>query len=127
MRRILLVAATVLLAGCSLKFGQSNVLLDVDAASRMNPTDKFTVTGTWDLKYSWDCSKQISQGVGDTSHFGMIIFNADDDTTAFENPETDRTGRSGHDTYHFKQPGAYYVKVNSSCDWRVQVTDTSQG
>jgi hypothetical protein len=121
-----IVAACLLMTACNLKFAGSTDLVNLDSTQSNNMSGNFTVPGTWDLKYSWDCSKQASQGATDIDRFSMSIYNSDDDSTAFEHPDTTRKGRSGGETLHFKHSGQYYFTIDSPCDWQAKVVDTSQ-
>jgi hypothetical protein len=86
---------------------------------------QFAPQGAWDLRYQWDCTRAREEGVPDASGFDVTIFNADDDTTAFEHPQASRSGGNGTGVLHYRRSGIYYLDVQTQCDWSVAVVDRS--
>jgi hypothetical protein len=85
------------------------------SGSGIENTPKFTVTDTWKLDYTFDCS---SFGTS-----GNFIVNEDggaDFTGASVNELG--AGKSGS-TYAYGDAGTHYLQVNSECSWSVKVID----
>ena len=123
MRRALLALAAVLLTACSTQLLSSSQVLDIDSAQGIDPTGNFTVTGAWDLAYTYDCSRQRSEGLGGADGFSFTVFNSDDHSLASEHPELKVKGRNGRGTLHFKRGGIYYVRIDSICDWTLNARE----
>jgi len=126
---LLMATVAVGLSACANPFTAATlanqIILDADSSASQARTATFTAPGRWDLKYSWDCSTQRSQGQQQATGMGIIVYNADDDSTAVENPEVHQAGKGGQATLHFKLGGPYYLVVTSECTWRIQVLDKS--
>jgi hypothetical protein len=74
----------------------------------------------WTLSYTWDCSTQRSQNASVETHFGMVLFNADDTSMAAEHPIVQRDGLKGTGSLHYTRSGAYYVHITSPCEYRIK-------
>jgi hypothetical protein len=88
-------------------------LLDRDRTARtvgIKRTATFTVDGSWDLKYTFDCA---SFGY-DPDHTNIPI-----------GVPANAMARQGGDTTHQHRKGSYYLEINSECDWTLQVIDTA--
>lgn len=120
---IAVTAAALLIAGCGHTLANS-VVLDTDS-SQVGEPGSFVVTGRWDLKYSWDCSRQHSERLTGLDTFDMRIDNTEDMSGAADHPALDRTGAKGTGVLHFQHAGEYSVVLNTACDWRVQAIDRS--
>jgi hypothetical protein len=85
------------------------------SGSGIENTPKFTVTDTWKLDYSFDCS-----GFGSSGNF---IVN-EDGGSDFSGASVNELGpgKSGS-TYAYGDEGTHYLQVNSECSWTVKVTD----
>ncbi|HEX3514572.1 MAG TPA: hypothetical protein VHT26_11295 [Trebonia sp.] len=85
------------------------------SGSGIENTAKFTVTDTWKLDYSFDCS---SFGTS-----GNFIVN-EDGGSDFSGVTVNElgTGKSGS-TYAYGDAGAHYLEINSECSWNVTVID----
>ena len=133
LRAVLRLAATcagagLLLCGCSLGQVQSAVLVDTDStAATSRSLDPFTVSGPWQIKYTFDCTKENSEGLLDVNQFTIDVFNGDDNSTAFEHPQTTVIAVKRRGTLNFMTPGDYYLHVDTQCDWTLQVVDLSSG
>jgi hypothetical protein len=129
MRRMsvwLCAAAVVMsLGGCSDRLLTSSVILDADS-SQGGPPGNFALPGRWDLKYSWDCSRQNSRMMSGSNQFGFVVYNTDDQSTAFQHPDFNGKGPTGVGTLHYDRGGEFQITIDSMCDWRVQVIDRSQ-
>jgi hypothetical protein len=102
----------------------SKVLLDLDGRGDAK-TANFSTFGAWDLTYSWDCTATRAQGTRIVTAFGLIVFNADDDSTVEQNPEITKTDLKGSGSVHYTRRGQYYARVTSPCTYRIQVFDRS--
>jgi hypothetical protein len=127
---VLTLAGTValLLSGCSVRLLSQTAVISVDnsqAGAGGDSTGQFSVPGAWDLKFNHDCSRKKSEGLPGADALDMTIYNADDDSTNSEHPEVHLTGAKAARVLHFNRGGSFYVKVDSRCDWRVQVLDRS--
>lgn len=77
-------------------------------------TRRFTVTATWQLAYSFNCSAerpgkfQVFEDGG--SHLNRVMVN--DLSTSFD------ASTQAHD-----DGGSHYLKINSKCTWEVKVVD----
>ena len=125
MRRLLLVPLLALtgLAGCSGQLLKQSQIMDIDNNLHINPTGSFSVDRSWDLKYSYDCSAQKSQGLTGADRVTVIVFNSDDDTYNAEHGRVTVRGTRGAETLHFKRGGTFYVQMDTVCSWRVVVLD----
>lgn len=85
------------------------------SGSGIQNTAKFTVTDTWKLSYSFDCS-----GFGSSGNF---IVN-EDGGSDFNGASVNElgSGKSGS-TYAYGDAGTHYLQVNSECSWNVKVID----
>ena len=119
--------ATLLLSGCSNRLLKNTQVLDVDSSLHIDPTGSFTVAAAWDLRYTYDCSSQLSRQVGNAGHISLSVLDSDDQSYNFEHPSVSASGRSGGATLHFTMGGTFYVQVTSVCSWRVVVTDLNGG
>lgn len=121
-------AAGLVLCGCNLGQTQSAILVDKDSTSgTTQSTSPFTVTGPWQIKYTFDCTKENAEGVVDANQFTIDVFNGDDNSTAFEHPQTTFISVKRRGTLDFTTPGDYYLHVDTQCDWTLQVVDLSSG
>jgi hypothetical protein len=76
-------------------------------------TPKFTVSSTWKLGYSFNCSSMGTSGnfiVMEDGSFGGLTVNALAES------------KSGS-TYAYNDAGTHYLEINSECDWTVRVVD----
>ena len=116
------------LSACSSRAGAATYLLDVDSSAQQSGTFGYFTTGrAWDLKFSWDCSRQLSERMSDVNRFAITTLFADDGSASAEHPPLSLHGRKGGSTLHFHRQGIYSVLINSPCDWRAQVIDKSVG
>lgn len=115
------------LSGCSSQLLKNTQVLDVDSSLHVDPTGSFTVAAAWNLKYTYDCSSQVSQRVANAGHLTLAVFDSDDQSYNFEHPTVSASGRSGGSTLHFVRGGTFYVSVTSVCSWRVVVVDLEGG
>ena len=119
--------AALALAGCSNQLLKNTQVLDVDSSLHVDPTGSFTVAAAWDLKYTFDCSSQLSQRLIPAGQVTLTVFDSDDQSFNAEHPNLTASGRSGGSTVHFSRGGTFYVQVTSPCSWRVVVTDLAGG
>jgi hypothetical protein len=121
-------AAGTMLCGCNLGQSQSAVLVDTDSTSgTARSLAPFAVSGLWQIKYTFDCTKANSEGLLNVNQFSVDVFNGDDNSTAFEHPQTTFVSVKRRGTLDFTTPGNYYLHIDTQCDWTVQVIDLSSG
>lgn len=78
-------------------------------------TAKFTVSGTWKLKWSYNCATLGSSG-------NFIVL---EDGSAAGAVTVNELGNGGHGvTYGYNDSGRHYLDVNSECPWTVKVVGT---
>jgi hypothetical protein len=85
------------------------------SGSGIENTAKFTVTDTWKLSYSFDCSS-----FGTTGNFIVSEDGGGDLSGASVNELG--PGKSGS-TYAYGDAGTHYLEINSECSWNVRVID----
>jgi hypothetical protein len=85
------------------------------SGSGIENTPKFTVTDTWKLDYSFDCS-----GFGGSGNFIVNEDGGSDFSGASVNGLG--LGKSGS-TFAYGDAGTHYLQVNSECSWSVKVID----
>jgi len=85
------------------------------SGSGQENTPQFTVTATWKLEWSYDCS-----AFGTTGNF-IIDEDGGGDLSGVNVNELGN-GKSGT-TYAYGDGGTHYLSVNSECDWHVRVID----
>ncbi|MGH3206859.1 MAG: hypothetical protein ACRDNO_03780, partial [Trebonia sp.] len=85
------------------------------SGSGIKNTPRFTVSSTWKLAYTYDCSAM--DGTGN--------FIVDEDGGADLNGATvDELGAGGSSsTMVYGDAGTHYLQVNSECSWTVKVID----
>jgi hypothetical protein len=94
---------------------QKKTILSLDGNGDKQ-TQKFTVSGDWDLEWSYDCS---SRGI-DSGAYYATIYN-DDGTRSYENPEVSQSLVKSSDTQHYYKDGTFYLNISSTCSWHVNV------
>ena len=100
--------------------GSPAVLLDV-AGSGNQTTQKFAISGDWELAWSYDCSGYALGSRNFIVSVWVTVSNGADGLT-FANPETSQLGAKGADVYHFHTgAGTFYLYVDSRCKWHVTV------
>lgn len=121
-------AATLvlLLAGCGSAAENQIRYVDMDSQSHATKTAVFNPAGSWAMTYSYDCKWQHSEGLKDLDRLNLDVFNSDDDSYAAEHPQVRATGSTGKQTLSYQRSGWYYVTIDSPCDWRLLVVDTSK-
>ena len=83
--------------------------------SGIQNTPRFTVTSTWKLAYSFDCS-----AFGGTGNF-IVSEDGDSDFGGVTVDELGAGKRSS--TWAYNDAGTHYLAVNSECSWTVKVID----
>jgi hypothetical protein len=123
---LLLLASALALAGCNTGVATHTDLVDVESGAGVAGSGTFKAPGTWDLKLSYDCTRQLAENVpGAAAGIGLTVYNADDQSEAFEHPQSQWKATHGNQLLHFKRSGPYSVAVDSKCDWHLVVVDTS--
>jgi hypothetical protein len=121
-------AAGTLLCGCNLGQSQNALLVDTDSTTGATQSlAPFTVSGPWQIKYTFDCTKENSEELLNVNQFTIDVFNGDDNSTAFEHPQTTFVSVKQRGTLNFTTPGNYYLHIDTQCDWTLQVIDLSNG
>jgi hypothetical protein len=85
------------------------------SGSGITNTAKFTVSSTWELKYSFDCSNFGESGnfiVMEDGSFGALSVNV-------------LSLKKAGSSYAYNDAGTHYLEVNSECAWTVKVVDVS--
>jgi len=85
--------------------------------SGIENTSRFTVTSTWKLSYSFDCSSFGSAGNFAVDEDGGSDFNG----VSVDDLATSKTGSS----WAYSDAGTHYLEIDSECDWHVTITDES--
>ena len=120
----------VLLSACSSSLAGS-AILEVDGSPAGGigavTSSDFSPAGKWDLKFSWDCARQISERQNDVNRFAISVLNADDASADYEHPLVRLTGSKGGQTLHFTRSGIYFLSINTPCDYTARVYDLSSG
>jgi hypothetical protein len=93
---------------------EPQVLLDL-SGNGTKTTQKFTAGGDWDLNWSYDCSNFGYQG-----NFIVMIYDGNG-SLSFSNTGINQLGMSDSGVEHYHNRGTYYLVVNSTCSWKVQV------
>jgi hypothetical protein len=84
------------------------------SGSGQENTPKFTVTDTWKLKYSFDCSS-----FGQSGNFQVY----EDGGSDFSLSVNDLAISKSSSTYAYGDAGTHYLQINSECSWSVKVID----
>lgn len=93
------------------------VLTDSGGGSKR--TDSFQVRGSWQVKYTYDCSSTGSPGnfalsLRDSRHPGTLV-----DLMA------NALGANGADVVRENRAGTYFLAVDSQCDWSLEIDSLS--
>jgi hypothetical protein len=94
------------------------VLLD-EHGNGVKQTATFTVDGSWDLKYSFDCAS-----FGYDGNFIVTLYDPAHTNIPIDVP-ANAMARQGGDTTHQHRKGSYYLEINSECAWTLQVINTA--
>lgn len=113
------------LTGCNTSLLTHQAVLTTDNTQTGQESTNFTVPGRWELHYSYDCSKQHSEGLAALNGFGLSVFNADDKSLDGEHPLLVLTGNKHSGVLKFQRGGTFFLDVLTRCDWRVSAVDTS--
>lgn len=81
--------------------------------SGIRNTEKFTVTDTWKLVYSFNCAN-----FGQSGNFQVYEDGGFTGVTVNELS----AGKSGS-TWAYSDAGTHYLQVNSECDWTLKIID----
>lgn len=85
------------------------------SGSGIENTPQFTVTGTWKLSYSFDCSS-----FGYKGNFQVYEYSG----SSLENVLVNDLAMSkSASTYAYGDAGAHHLEINSECSWSVKVID----
>jgi hypothetical protein len=84
------------------------------SGSGQENTPRFTVTDTWKLVYSFNCSSFGSSGNFQVYEDGGNDFNLSVNDLA--------TSKSSS-TWAYNDGGTHYLQINSECSWKVKVVD----
>lgn len=88
-----------------------------DNGNGAKQTERFVVSGDWDLAYDFDCSN-----VGGDGNFIVYIRDASDGGMS-DNLGLNELADSGHDVTHEHHGGVYYLAIITACHWSITVTD----
>jgi hypothetical protein len=84
------------------------------SGSGQQNTPKFTVTDTWKLKYSFDCSD-----FGQSGNFQVY----EDGGNDYALSVNDLAKSKSASTLAYNDAGSHYLQVNSECTWTMKVID----
>ncbi len=83
-----------------------------DHGDGIKDTASFTVSGDWELKYSYDCSS-----FGQAGNFQVYEDYPDGDILA------NALAKKGAAVTHEHDGGKHWLKISSECDWKITVID----
>lgn len=83
------------------------------SGSGQENTPRFTVTDTWKLVYSFNCSSFGSSG----------NFQDGDGGNDFNLSVNDLAMSKSSSTWAYNDGGTHYLQINSECSWKVKVVD----
>ena len=84
------------------------------SGSGQQNTPRFTVTDTWKLVYSFNCSSFGSAGNFQVYEDGGNDFNLSVNDLAMSKDSS---------TWAYNDGGTHYLEINSECSWKVKVID----
>ncbi len=87
------------------------------SGSGTNSTRTFTVSGDWDLSWSYDC-----RNFGFEGNFIVFVYESDG-SPSVSNVGVNQLGPSGTGVEHYHAGGTYYLQVISTCSWTISVID----
>jgi hypothetical protein len=87
------------------------------SGSGTNSTRTFSVSGDWDMAWSYNCSN-----FGMAGNFIVFIYNANG-SMSYSNFGPNQLGLSGTGVEHYHSGGSYYLQVLSTCSWKITVFD----
>jgi len=119
----LMTSLCMLLVGCTGSSKSGDVLAVYSSTANAGQTGRFKPAGAWDLEYSFNCSRERSEGVPGAKGLALTVHNSDDDSLAFENPQANSGAFQGKGVLHFKESGDYYVGMQTRCDWDVSIVN----
>ena len=76
--------------------------------------NRFTVTDTWKLVYSFNCSSFGSRGNFQVYEDGGKDFNLSVNDLAMSKSSS---------TWAYNDGGTHYLEINSECSWKLEVVD----
>ena len=91
-----------------------NVLLEMNGTGHRQSA-VFSAHGPWDLAYAYDCSNFPDR----TGDFFVAVRNPDGSVSP-ENLRVDESGHGRGAAAHGRRAGAYYVSVDTECNWAVK-------
>jgi hypothetical protein len=98
---------------CAAELPKKPAVIASFSGSGIENTARFTVTGDWTLKWSYDCS-----GFGDTGNFIVD----EDGGGDFSGANVNELGPGGHgETHVYNDSGRHYLSMNSECSWTAKV------
>ena len=103
------------------------VLLDVHGAGDKS-TEKFTASGDWDLKWSYDCTSGLTRdgAIPSGYHCSFIVhIKQSDGQTSLVNQGVSQLGVKDQSVEHYHTGGTFYLEVQVCCSdnsWSITVT-----
>jgi hypothetical protein len=91
---------------------EPQTLLDI-SGSGIKSSQTFTTSGDWDISYTYDCSNFGYAGI-----FQVMVYTKEG---ILSDLAANQSGMSGAETTYMHKAGTYYLEVNSTCDWTVQI------
>jgi hypothetical protein len=76
-------------------------------------SSKFTATGVWTIRYSYDCSN-----FGSSGSFQILLY---DESVGLSEVAVNELGEKGSSSQPEYKPGRFYLGIKSECAWHVDV------
>ncbi len=134
-RRLLLIALgacgalfALILTGTYI-YRESGFLVDQSGSGAGGETTEvFTVSGDWDLRWSYDCSSSlgIQYPKVDRCDFFVKVKQLSDCQVSPQNHGITQHGVQDHGVAHYHTGGTFYFLVEAYGSWRVTVTGPGQ-
>ena len=91
----------------------------LDHSGTGNASATFVATSSWDLRWSYDCSRN-----GGTGIFVVDVYGADR-TPDFKHPGVSEQGDRDSAVYRVPESGRFYLDVTTTCSWTLKVTESA--
>jgi hypothetical protein len=92
-------------------------------------TEVFTVSGAWDLRWSYDCSSSLGNQYPklDRCDFFLTVKQMSDCQVSPDNPGITKYGGPDYGVVHYHAGGTFYLVVDSYGRWKFTVTGSGRG
>jgi hypothetical protein len=119
----------LILAGAYI-YRESGVLVDQRGSGPGGETTGiFTVSGNWDLRWSYDCSSSLGSQYPklDRCDFFLTVKQLSDCGVSPENQGVTQHGGTNHGVVHNHVGGTFYFVIDSYGSWTFTVTGSGRG